>query len=290
MKTRLLMIIIVIIGIVVLLATSYLDSIKMTIYDGTPEQLQKVLDDCAAQKDGLETNLMTFSYFNDTHSINNITCEWKTQKDILVDEEPVFTGTALFDDTPKQFINKFGESPIIYIVTEDGDDKVYPNGVMIDFEKTNSVVFVNNSPNSVRIQEVGENKIIDIPKAAWRTKVITSGEEIAIQFNSTGHFEFNVKKMTDFLPSYLEHHATGEIVVLSNDTDSLPVEIRAKMAQSMISGYFNKHPALIGVGSGGEPAGLSIHINKKELELREDAESVLGKVTQLFIRNWFLII
>ena len=126
MKTRLLIIIIGIIGIVVLLATSYLDSIKMTIYDGTPEQLQKVLDDCAAQKDGLETNLMTFSYFNDTHSINNITCEWKTQKDILVDEEPVFTGTALFD-TPKQFIDKFGESPIIYIVTEDGDDKLNPH-------------------------------------------------------------------------------------------------------------------------------------------------------------------
>lgn len=163
---------------------------------------------------------------------------------------------------------------IINIITEDGDDKLNPHQVVIDLEQTNVVTFVNNSPDPVRIQEVGENKIINIPKTAWHTKTIESGENLTMQFNSTGYYEFNVKKITDFLEGYFEHHATGDIVVLSNDTNSLPVDVRAKMAQSIVSSYFHEHPALHGVGSGGAPGtGVSISINEKELELREDAES-----------------
>jgi len=128
--------------------------------------------------------------------------------------------STIAENKPAPFTNKFGESPTIYIVTEDGDDKLSSNAVIIDFDQTNTITFVNNSPNSVRIQEVGENKIDEIPKNSWRTKAIVPGESLTMQFNSTGFYEFNVKKITDYFPDYLEHHATGEIVVFTeNMTD-----------------------------------------------------------------------
>ncbi len=127
---------------------------------------------------------------------------------------------AIAENKPVPFINKFGESPTIYIVTEEGDDKLSSNAVIIDFDQTNTITFVNNSPNPVRIQEVGENKIDEIPKDSWRTKAIIPGESLTMQFNSTGFYEFNVKKITDYFPDYLEHHATGEIVIFTeNMTD-----------------------------------------------------------------------
>ena len=187
------------------------------------------------------------------------------------------------DDIPIVFYNskielqdefESDESPTIYIMTENGDDKLNPHQVVINLEQTNVVTFVNNSPDPVRIQEVGENKISNIPKTAWHTKTIESGKDLTMQFNSTGYYEFNVKKITDFLEGYFEHHATGDVVVLSDDTNSLPVDVRAKMAQSIVTSYFGEHPALHGVGSGGAPGtGVSITLNEKELDLREDAES-----------------
>lgn len=127
---------------------------------------------------------------------------------------------AIADKKPVPFINKFGESPTIYVVTEDDEDKLVPYQAIIDFNKTDSVIFVNNSPNSVRIQEVGENKFEDIPKDSWKTKSIAPGQTLTLKFNSTGHYEFNVKKITNFLFGYLEHHSSGEIVVFTeNMTD-----------------------------------------------------------------------
>ena len=164
-----------------------------------------------------------------------------------------------------------GTTPTIRIITEDRNDKLNPHQVVIDLEQTNVVTFVNNSPDPVRIQEVGENKIIDIPKTAWHTKTIESGEKLTMQFNSTRHYEFNVKKITDFLEGYFEHHATGDIVVLSNDTNSLPVEIRAKMAQSIVGSDFRKGVGLISVGSGGAEPGITIGIDEK-FQHRPDAE------------------
>ena len=128
--------------------------------------------------------------------------------------------SAIAENKPAPFTNKFGESPTIYIVTEDGDDKLSSNAVIIDFDQTNTITFVNNSLNPVRIQEVGENKIDEIPKNSWRTKAIVPGESLTMQFNSTGFYEFNVKKITDYFPDYLEHHTEGEIVVFTeNMTD-----------------------------------------------------------------------
>jgi len=160
-------------------------------------------------------------------------------------------------------ISKFTQSPTVHIITEDGHDMLSQHRVLIDLDYTNSVTFVNDSADSVRIQEIGENKIVDIPQDAWRTKSIASGEEITMQFNSTGHYEFNVKKVTNFLDGYLEHHETGEIVVLSNDTNSLSVEIRAKMAQSIVGSDFRKGVGLVSVGSGSAEPGITIGIHEK---------------------------
>ena len=66
--------------------------------------------------------------------------------------------------------------------------------MIIDFNQTQSVIFVNNSTNTIIIQETGENKIDLIPDDIWRTKEISPEESIAVQFNATGYYELNVKK------------------------------------------------------------------------------------------------
>ena len=242
-------------------------------------QLVAVEQDLRSKITQLHQNSLT------TYGVN---LDYETKKIMVIVETEQFNSeieeiiSQYPDDIPILFYNSKielqdefepDESPVIYIITENGDDKLNPHQVVIDLEQTNVVTFVNDSPDPVRIQEVGENKITNIPKTAWHTKTIESGEDLTMQFNSTGYYEFNVKKITDFLEGYFEHHATGDIVVLSNSTNSLPVDVRANMAQSIVTGYFGKHPALHGVGSGGAPGtGVSITLNEKELELHEDAE------------------
>lgn len=80
------------------------------------------------------------------------------------------------------------------IVTEDEDDKLYPHQVIIDFDQTDSVIFANDSNGPVRIQGIGENKISSIPDNVWRTDAIMPGDDLSVQFNSTGYYKFYVKK------------------------------------------------------------------------------------------------
>ena len=53
---------------------------------------------------------------------------------------------------------------------------------------------------------------------------------------------------------------SGRIVALSDNTNSLPVEIRAKMAQTIVGSDFRQGVGLISVGSGGAEPGIPIGI------------------------------
>jgi len=78
MKTRLLRIIgiIVVMGsVITILSMIFLDDKKTTVYDNTQEQLEAILEHCIDSKDLVDT--IGLSYFNDTHFIDTITCEWQ---------------------------------------------------------------------------------------------------------------------------------------------------------------------------------------------------------------------
>ena len=89
MKTRLLLIIgilAVMTSVTTILTMNFLDDKKTTMFDNTPEQLKAILKHCIDSKDLVDT--VGLSYFNDTHFIDTIACEWqRIDKGIVTEME-----------------------------------------------------------------------------------------------------------------------------------------------------------------------------------------------------------
>lgn len=176
----------------------------------------------------------------------------------LVFDKSILKSMAENNSVP--FVNKYGKSPTVFVLTE-GDDKLFPHQIMIDFDQTQSVIFVNNSTNPIIIQEVGENKIDQIPDDAWRTKEIGIGEIISVQFNSTGYYEINVKKVTDRIPGYLEHHASGRLVVFTENMTDYTFEDGLLMGRVFVQNVPRAEIPWESMGAG-NPRGLEIGIKQ----------------------------
>jgi len=149
---------------------------------------------------------------------------------------------------------------IIYDVIDNSRTRlsVAPHVMVMNLTDANTVTFVNNGTTTVNI--------FDNSKGIWHFDNVPPSSQRTLIINGTGYYEVLVQNSRE--------GETGQIVALSENTNSLPVEIRAKMAQAIIGGNFRELPELVGVGSGGAPGtGVSITINEKELELYEDAKS-----------------
>ena len=157
-------------------------------------------------------------YVMNTSVNGNIVGKYFSMQELIFDRNVI---NAMSENKTVPFVNKFGESPTILVTTNnDYDDQIIPHQVIMDFNQTQSVMFVNNSTNTIIIQETGENKIDQIPDNIWRTKEVNPGETISVQFNATGYYELYVKKITDRIPGYLEHHASGRLAIFTeNMTD-----------------------------------------------------------------------
>ena len=166
---------------------------------------------------------------------------------------------AMIDGTEPIFINKFGETPTVQIVTEDEDDKLYPHQVIIDFDQTDSVIFANDSNGPVRIQGIGENKISSIPDNVWRTDTIMPGDDLSVQFNSTGYYKFYVKKITSSYEEYLDHHASGRLVVFTESMTDYTFEDGLLMGRVFVQDA-PKHEIPWQSMGAGNPRGLEIGI------------------------------
>jgi len=134
---------------------------------------------------------------------------------------------------------------------------IVPQTLVIDFEENNTITWVN--------QGIFAAKVTDHESGMWGIDEIKPSMQKSIQFNSTGFYSFLVVADTE--------GEVGRIVVLGDDMDSLLVGKKIKMAKAIISGNFPEYPELVGVGGGSGEIGVHITINKKELELHEDAKS-----------------
>lgn len=77
MKTRLLIIIgiIIVIGsVTTIFAIDFLNDKNITVSDNTKAQLKAILEYCIDSK--VLVGTVGLSYYNETHSIDTITCEW----------------------------------------------------------------------------------------------------------------------------------------------------------------------------------------------------------------------
>ena len=84
---------------------------------------------------------------------------------------------------------------------------------------------------------------------------IKPSSQMMLEINGTGYYQFLVQNSRE--------GEIGEIVALSENTNSLSVELRAKMAQAIVSGDFRRDVGLLSVGSGSAEPGITIGIHEK---------------------------
>ena len=147
---------------------------------------------------------------------------------------------------------------IIYDVTENSGSRlsIAPHFTIMNLTGNNTVKFVNNGANTVDIFDGFEEK--------WKFENVLPSSHRILSINNTGYYEFVVQN------AYKGQ--TGVIVALSEDTHSLPVGVRAQMAQNIISSDFESRVELISVGSGGAEPGITIGINEKFQKKHDDAK------------------
>lgn len=203
--------------------------------------------------------LSPLEQFNSDISFNEIQCK----QNLVLIQKYDGTPACVTEPTKQKLIERgwasYSTTVIIYSSFEQDRDRVYtdPRNVVIDLGKNNSVKWINNADYIVQVYDY-ENK-------SWSTGQIYPSMSDSIRFNSTGYYEFAVESAND------RHF--GEIIVISDDTNSLPIETRMKMGMAIISNDLGKNPALIGVGIGDVNGGIVIDINQNELEKRDDAQS-----------------
>lgn len=136
---------------------------------------------------------------------------------------------------------------------------IAPHHMVMNLTGSDAVVFVNEAANPVNI--FVSDGATAMPLFGNSPKNILSFDNVmplsqrTLAINGTGYYQFLIQDS--------RHGRTGEIIALSDDSNSLPVEIKAKMAQTIVGSDFRKDVGLISVGSGGAEPGITIGIHEK---------------------------
>ena len=134
-----------------------------------------------------------------------------------------------------------------------------PHTMLVNMTGNDMVVFENDSSNMVNIfVSDGATPMPifgDNAKGIQIFDGIKTSSQITLKINGTGYYQFLVQNSRE--------GEIGEIVALSENTNSLSVELRAKMAQAIVSSDFRKDVGLLSVGSGSAEPGITIGIHEK---------------------------
>ena len=157
---------------------------------------------------------------------------------------------------------------VIYDVFTDSKTRlaIAPHHLVMNLTGSDSVTFVNEGANTVNIfvsDGATAMPLFDNSKNNLRFEDVKPSSQRTLAINGTGYYQFLIQDS--------RYGRTGEIVALSEDTNSLPVEIRATMAQTIVGSDFRKGVGLISVGSGGAEPGITIGIHEKFQDI-PDAE------------------
>ena len=149
---------------------------------------------------------------------------------------------------------------IIYDVFQDSGTRlaVAPHNQIMNLTGSDSITFVNEAANSVNIfvsDGATPMPLFDDKNNVFSFNNVKPSSQKILSIDDTGYYQFLIQDSM--------HGRTGEVIALSDETDSLPVEIKAKMAQSIVGRDFGKEVGLISVGSGGAEPGITIGIHEK---------------------------
>ena len=146
------------------------------------------------------------------------------------------TQLKFFDTTEELSLEDILSHPqTIEILPEDGrKSRSMPSHLIIHVDN-NAVNFENNTPEVIRIQESGTGEIAREHELAWIGPKILPFENAEMFFDKPGIYEWDARTApTVENPLWWDSHAGGEIVVLADNIDSLPLEDQLRMGRTIL--------------------------------------------------------
>lgn len=144
----------------------------------------------------------------------------------------------------------------IHVLHEDGlKPRADPSDLIIHVDN-NAVNFVNRTPETVRIQESGTGEIAREYELAWIGPTIPPFENGQVVFDKPGIYEWDARKLPTLEnPLWWDSYAGGEIVVLDDNIDDLPLEDRLRMGRAILA---NSEIPAWGMGVGNAEHALKV--------------------------------
>ena len=173
------------------------------------------------------------------------------------------------------------ENAKITILPEDGNKaREDPSTLIIHTDHNDAVEFFNNTPQTIRIQDSGSGVIGEENTLSWMGPTILPYQSATMTFDEPGLVEWDARNFpTIEKPWWWSTHAGGNIVVLSENVDGIPVEERLRMVQKIIH---TQDLPIMGSGSGNAEKALKVHLDPAVVSIIPDAKKYyLEKIQQI---------
>ncbi|WP_182126455.1 hypothetical protein [Nitrosopumilus sp. b2] len=191
------------------------------------------------------------------------------------------TQLTFFDTSKELSITDIIHHPQqIHIFPEDENKSKSIPPVLIIHVDDNMVHFVNNTPETIRIQESGTGEIPREHELAWIGSAIPPFENEQIIFDKPGIYEWDARIAPTFEnPLWWDSHTSGDVVVLADDVDDLPLEDKLRMGREILK--ISEIPAA-GMGIGNADNALKVSLRSAVYEMLPDAvQYYQGRAEQL---------
>lgn len=180
------------------------------------------------------------------------------------------TQLTFFDTTEElSLVNILSYPQTIHVLPEDGHkSKVDPSDLIIHVDN-NAVNFVNHTPETIRIQESGTGEIAREHELNWVGPTIPPFGSGQVVFEKPGIYEWDARKAPTLEnPLWWDSHAGGDIVVLADNVDDLPLEDRLRMGRAILQ---NSEIPYSGMGVGNAEHALKVSLRPAVYEMLSDA-------------------
>ena len=176
-----------------------------------------------------------------------------------------------FFDTDKELslIDMLSYPQTVHVLPEDGHkSRAEPSDLIIHVDN-NTVNFVNHTPETIRIQESGTGEIAKEHELTWIGPTIPPFGNGQVIFEKPGIYEWDARKTPTLeSPLWWDSHAGGEVVVLSDNVDDLPLEDRLGMGRAILK---NSEIPFSGMGIGNAEHALKVSLRSAIYEMLSDA-------------------
>jgi len=176
------------------------------------------------------------------------------------------TQLKFFDTTEElSLVDILSYPQTIHVLPEDDNkSKAEPSDLIIHVDN-NTVNFVNRTPETIRIQESGTGEIAKEHELTWIGPTIPPFGNGQVIFEKPGIYEWDARKAPTLEnPLWWDSHARGEIVVLADNVDDLPLEDRLHMGRAIL---MNSEIPSAGMGIGNAEHALKVGLRSAVYEM-----------------------